>query len=59
MSGCCSHDHDHEPADLGASYSLYTKIDTENMSCLNESLTDSGKSVFKPWEDRLNFEKVN
>lgn len=47
-----------ETPEMGMEYSLYTKIDLENMECLNEKVPLSGKSVFKPWEDRLDFEKV-
>ncbi|RWS28629.1 hypothetical protein B4U80_05821 [Leptotrombidium deliense] len=60
MSQCrhCStgEDHSHD-SELGVEYSLYTKIDTYNVQCLNEAEDGSGKSVFKPWEERLNFEK--
>ena len=34
-------------------YSLYQKIDFANFECLNESEEDSGKRVFRPWENRL------
>lgn len=33
--------------------SLYQFIDKKNIKCLNESQKDSGKKVFKPYEDRL------
>ena len=39
-------------------YSLYQKIDMENMQCLNEAEEGSGKTVFKPWNERLDKEKV-
>ncbi|XP_064383353.1 PITH domain-containing protein 1-like [Halichondria panicea] len=50
------HDHDHaeDPAML---YSLYQKIDTEKLECLNESEEGSGKTVFKAWDDRLDKTK--
>ena len=44
--------------EFGLQYSLYQKIDIENVTCLNEEIDDSGKTVFKPWEDRKNREKV-
>jgi len=47
-----------ESPEMGLEYSLYTKSDLENMECLNESTHLSGKLVFKPWEERLNLEKV-
>ncbi|XP_065342463.1 PITH domain-containing protein GA19395 [Cloeon dipterum] len=50
------HQHDESP-EMGVQYSLYTKIDKENLECLNEETENSGKDVFKPWEQRLNFEK--
>ena len=38
--------------------SLYQKIDTEKLECLNESEEGSGKTVFKAWDDRLDKTKV-
>lgn len=55
---------EHESSDsdylkeIGVQYGLYQKIDLENLDCLNETTDGSGKLVFKPYEDRLNFEKV-
>ncbi|KAK4319625.1 hypothetical protein Pmani_009455 [Petrolisthes manimaculis] len=67
MSGGCggghSHDHcggeghEHTPPELGVAYSLYTRIDVNNVECLNESVEGAGKTVFKAWEDRLNRDK--
>lgn len=57
--GHCDHDghghgHDHSSeAELGLQYSLYQKIDLEHVVCLNESVDGSGKTVFKPWNERL------
>jgi len=63
----CDHGHSHGSHDhgkagllgeeLGFQYSLYQKIDLENVSCLNEEIEGSGKSVFKAWENRKNKEK--
>lgn len=63
-----SHDHghgcSHEATDLdnalemGIQYSLYSKIDMINLECLNEETEGSGKLVFKPYENRLDFSKV-
>lgn len=39
-------------------YSLYQKIDTEKLQCLNESEEGAGKTVFKPWDERLDKTKV-
>ncbi|XP_047987583.1 PITH domain-containing protein GA19395 [Leguminivora glycinivorella] len=51
-NGC--HDHDHSSSEeLGIQYNLYEKIDKENLQCLNETVEGSGKTVFKPWERRL------
>lgn len=44
---------------LRSSSSLYKKIDTARVQCLNESEEGAGRSVFKPWEDRLDREKVH
>lgn len=52
------HDHDDTP-EMGVQYSLYSKIDKENLECLNETTEGSGKTVFKPWEERLNFDAVS
>ncbi|KAK7792548.1 hypothetical protein R5R35_008651 [Gryllus longicercus] len=61
MSGhkhTCQGDHDHDDTpEMGLQYSLYNKIDTGNLECLNERVEGSGKDVFKAWEERLNFEK--
>lgn len=58
--GACAHssnDSDHQD-EIGIQYSLYTKIDMENLECLNEATEGSAKLVFKPYEERLNFDKV-
>ncbi len=55
--GGCSGGHDHDPPDRGAEFSLYTKIDTERVECLNEVTDGSGKLVFKAWDERLDTDK--
>ncbi|XP_077991272.1 PITH domain-containing protein 1-like [Glandiceps talaboti] len=56
--GGCGEDHDHDDdPERGIQYSLYQKIDLNNVECLNEERDGSGKDVFKPWEMRLNKEK--
>ncbi|XP_054283924.1 PITH domain-containing protein GA19395 [Macrosteles quadrilineatus] len=56
--GGCDGDEGHDDTpEMGLQYSLYTKIDIMNLECLNEAVEGSGKDVFKPWEERLNFEK--
>jgi len=66
-SGGCGHGHghghDHGQAglngeELGVQYSLYQKIDLENVTCLNEEIENSGKDVFKAWENRKDRTKV-
>jgi len=47
------HQHSSGSSDLGALYSLYTKIDIDKVECLNEEREESGKCVFKPWDKRL------
>ncbi|CAG9784440.1 unnamed protein product [Diatraea saccharalis] len=48
------HDHDHSSSEeMGIQYNLYQKIDKDNLQCLNESIEGSGKTVFKPWDKRL------
>lgn len=55
----CEGDHDHQDTpERGIEYSLYTKIDKDNLECLNEAVEGSAKSIFKPWEERLNFDVV-
>lgn len=56
---CCDGDHQHrDTPEMGIEYSLYQKINKENLECLNEVVEGSGKSIFKPWEERLNFDTV-
>ena len=43
---------------LAVLYNLYSRIDLQNLECLNESIENSGKSVFRPWDERLDREKV-
>ena len=60
-SHCCGHEHDHDDAsdaDRGSQFSLYTKIDTERVECLNEMIEGSGKFVFKAWDQRLDTTQV-
>lgn len=66
MSHGHSHSHgcEHESIDIdnalemGIQYSLFEKIDMENLECLNEEIDGSGKTVFKSFEKRLDFDKV-
>lgn len=56
----CGAECDHEDnLELGVQYSLYKKIDLHNVECLNEAVDGTGKNVFRPWEDRLNVDKVS
>lgn len=55
---CSDHAHEHEDLERGTMFSLYTKIHIDRVECLNEVTEGSGKEVFKAWENRLNFEKV-
>jgi len=60
-SGPCSCEHDHdddESLERGTLFSLYLKIDTERVRCLNEAHDGSAKTIFKPWHERLDKEKV-
>ncbi|XP_050078531.1 PITH domain-containing protein GA19395 [Anopheles maculipalpis] len=43
--------------EIGIHYSLYEKIDMNNVECLNEELEGSGKTVFKPYNERLSHDK--
>ncbi|EEF45809.1 expressed protein, putative [Ricinus communis] len=51
----CLHDHSCEDHDCSANWSLYKYIDLPKASALNEAVAGSVKSVFKPWEQRLDF----
>ncbi|KAI9259485.1 galactose-binding domain-like protein [Phascolomyces articulosus] len=52
----CDHDHDDLPG-AGDQFLLYSRIDRDNVRCLNEAEPDTGKSVIKPWNERLDNEK--
>jgi len=52
------HNHQHDSPEMGVEYSLYTKIDKDNLTCLNEATDGSAKSIFKPWDQRLNFDTM-
>ena len=56
--GRCRCECDHDDPELGIQYSLYKKIDKEKLICLNEAVEGSCKSIFKPYEQRLNFDTV-
>ncbi|KAJ1508142.1 hypothetical protein HMI54_015642 [Coelomomyces lativittatus] len=53
------HDHDHDHShdgsgpDRGQENSLYPYIDINKVVCYNERVPNSVKSIFKPWEHRL------
>ncbi|XP_010911743.1 uncharacterized protein [Elaeis guineensis] len=49
----CMHDHSCEDHNCSADWSLYKHIDFSKVSALNESIAGSVKSVFKPWNRRL------
>jgi PITH domain len=54
----CAHeaqDIDVDPLELGIQYSLYEKIDTNNVEVLNSEFP--AVNVFKSYHERLNFEK--
>lgn len=55
----CDHSHDDPAGDtMGIAYSLYSKINLEGVECLNEAVDGSGKTIFKPWNERLDNEHV-
>ncbi|KAL5227755.1 hypothetical protein ABZP36_016020 [Zizania latifolia] len=49
----CLHDHSCEDHNCAADWSLFNHIDVPKVVALNESVAGSAKSVFKPWEQRL------
>lgn len=50
---CCAHDHDCEATDCGVAYSLYKRISTDQVRCLNEAVAGSCRNVLRPWHTRL------
>jgi hypothetical protein len=56
----CNGDHLHQDdtPEMGIEYSLFSRIDKNNLTCLNERRDGSGKEIFKPWEERLNMNTV-
>ncbi|CAB4062845.1 DHX16 [Lepeophtheirus salmonis] len=52
-SGGCNCAKDNINEDAAGQFNLYQKIDMEKLTTLNEVTEDSGKSVFRSWEDRL------
>ncbi len=46
-----------DDASLGVEYSLFRKINLDEVECLNEAEENSGRTVFKPWEQRMDKEK--
>ncbi|XP_059617962.1 PITH domain-containing protein CG6153 [Phlebotomus argentipes] len=58
-SHCCNHGSSSsaDPNEIGVNYSLYTKIDLDNVECLNEAAENSGKCVFRAFEERFDAEK--
>eukprot|EP00270_Netrium_digitus_P010387 TRINITY_DN3218_c0_g1_i4.p1 TRINITY_DN3218_c0_g1~~TRINITY_DN3218_c0_g1_i4.p1 ORF type:complete len:220 (+),score=13.77 TRINITY_DN3218_c0_g1_i4:163-822(+) len=57
-NGSCSHDHDCGEHTCAGAWSLYKFIDMPKVRALNEKAQDSIKSVFKPWELRLDASSV-
>lgn len=55
--GSCDHSSNDE--ELGLQYNLYEKIDKDNVECLNENVEGSGKTVFKPWDKRMDITQVS
>jgi len=38
---------------IGIYYNLFSKIEMENLECLNEKLENSARQIFRPWDQRL------
>jgi PITH domain len=47
------HDHDHGEDAGGEEWSLFARVDTDRVLCLNESEPQSGPRVLRPWHLRL------
>ncbi|CDH58199.1 duf1000-domain-containing protein [Lichtheimia corymbifera JMRC:FSU:9682] len=52
----CDHDHDDLPG-AGDQFLLYSRIDRDNVRCMNEAEPGMGKAVIKPWNERLDNTK--
>lgn len=58
--GCCAgHSSIDDSPEMGIEYSLFMKIDKDNLTCLNEKRDGSAKDIFKPWEERLTMNTVS
>ena len=57
--GGCDHSDELPENVKGDEFSLYLKIDLERLQCLNEETEGSGKTVFKPWDKRLDTTDVS
>lgn len=58
----CHHhncDHGSNDEEIGLQYNLFEKIDKDNVTCLNETIEESGKTVFKSWENRMDTVNVS
>lgn len=53
----CEHDHEDAPGS-GDQFLLYSRIDRDNVRCLNEAEPGTGKSTIKPWNERMDNTKV-
>jgi len=57
-----SHSHDHgdhsPPPDSVPGDSLYSKVDRDRVWCLNERVQGMARDIIKPWDQRLDTEKV-
>lgn len=54
----CGCSHEVQTENLANLYSLYSRIDKDNLECLNESHDGSGKTVFRAWDQRLDRAQV-
>lgn len=54
----CLHQHDCEEHECAGDWSLFKNIDMSGVQALNEAVEGSCKSVFKPWEQRLDLSTV-
>lgn len=54
--GACDHQ---EAGENAAEWSLFSRIDLDNVQCLNEAVDGSGRKVFRAWEDRLKRDEVS
>lgn len=56
---CNKQNCDHQEINDGTEWNLFSRIDLENLQCLNEEIDGSCKKIFRAWDDRLKTDNVS